>query len=67
MIQAGIKFSSKPRNGYDHVYEIVEVQGHFCKVRNTSFPTYDTRGRIKTHSIKEMEMYFEMGDFIKLN
>lgn len=67
MIQAGTKFSSKPRNGYDYIYEIVEVDGGFTFVRNTSFPEYDTRGEIRLQSTRDIEMAFEVGDFIVLN
>ena len=45
----GLKFSSKPRNGYDHVYELVDIKSPLQLVgcRNTSFPTYDDRGKVR--------------------
>ena len=67
MIEAGIKFSSKSRNGYDHVYEILEVDGKFCKVRNTSFPLVDNRGKVSTELTGYIDSLFETGEFIKLN
>ena len=38
MIQVGTKFSSEPRNGYKHVYQIVDKDSNGYTVRNTSFP-----------------------------
>ena len=67
MVQVGTKFSSKPRNGYDFIYEITEVDGNFIQVRNTSFPEYDERGKQRLKSLYEMEQGFANGDFIVLN
>ena len=67
MVKVGTKFSSKPRNGYDFIYEIVEVDGNFIQVRNTSFPEYDERGKQRLKSLYEMEQGFANRDFIVLN
>jgi len=67
MIEAGIKFSSKPRNGYNHVYEVLEVDGKWCKVRNTSYPIVDGRGKVSTELTGFIDSLFETGEFIKLN
>ena len=64
MVQVGTKFSSKPRNGYDFIYEITEVDGNFIQVRNTSFPEYDERGKQRLKSLYEMEQGFINGDYI---
>jgi hypothetical protein len=64
MIQVGVKFSSKPRNGYDHVYQIVGEKGNFYKVRNTSFPEYDERGVARLDSKREIEEGFASKDYI---
>ena len=53
MIQVGVKFSSKPRNGYDYVYQIVGEKGDFYKVKNTSFPEYDERSVARLQSKRE--------------
>jgi hypothetical protein len=66
MVQVGTKFSSKPRNGYDFIYEITEVDGNFIQVRNTSFPEYDERGKQRLKSLYEMEQGFINGDYIVL-
>ena len=63
MIQVGTKFSSKPRNGYDYVYEITHVEGDFLKVRNTSFPHYDTRGKKRLTLRSAVEKAFINGDY----
>ena len=66
MFKAGTKFSSKPRSGYDHVYEIVgEHSLGFCFiVRNTSFPEYDDRGKEYLISIEAIKSRFISGDYI---
>ena len=66
MIQVGTKFSSEPRNGYKHIYQIVDkVSGGYI-VRNTSFPKVDARGKESWESETVIETAFENGDFIKL-
>lgn len=66
MIQVGTKYSSEPRNGYKHIYQIVDkVSGGYI-VRNTSFPKVDTRGMERWVSKTVIENAFGNGDFIKL-
>ena len=66
MIEIGTKFNSKPRNGYDHIYEIVGEEYDFYFVRNTSFPKYDTRGKERRSLKKIIESRFESGDYVKI-
>ena len=66
MFKAGTKFSSKSRNGYDHVYEILGEQFSCFIVRNTSFPEYDTRGKERLVSRETIESGFNSGDYILL-
>jgi len=61
MIQVGVKFSSKPRNGYDYIYQIVGE-----KVKNTSFPEYDERSVARLQSKREIEERFASKDYIIL-
>lgn len=67
MIQVGTKFSSKPRNGYDHVYEITDIDGVSVEIRNTSFPEYDGRGQKHWTLRSRVEEAFSNGDYIILN
>lgn len=64
MVGVGTKFSSKPRNGYDHIYEILGEQYDCFIVRNTSFPEYDTRGKERWASKRTIESAFNSGDYI---
>jgi len=66
MIQVGTKFSSEPRNGYKHIYQIVDKDSNGYTVRNTSFPKVDARGKERWESKTVVETAFENGDFIKL-
>lgn len=66
MIKVGMKFSSEPRNGYKHVYQIVGEKGNFYISRNTSFPEYDDRGKPTLDSKWEIEEGFASGDYIIL-
>ena len=67
MVQVGTKFSSKPRNGHDHVYEIVGEELNFYITRNTSFPKYDTRGKERFQLKHLVEKRFNSGDYVKIN
>lgn len=67
MIQVGTKFSSKPRNGYDHIYEILGEQFSCFIVRNTSFPEVDARGKERWVSKETIESGFNSGDYIVLS
>lgn len=64
----GLKFSSKPRNGYDHVYELVDIKPTLQLVvcRNTSFPTYDDRGKVRFVAVDKFLQNFEKGDYVVL-
>lgn len=66
MIQIGTKFSSEPRNGYKHVYQVMGEQFGCYIVRNTSFPEYDTRGKERWVSKETIESGFAASDYIKL-
>tara|TARA_R110000796_G_scaffold30927_2_gene82408 strand:+ start:2119 stop:2343 length:225 start_codon:yes stop_codon:yes gene_type:complete len=66
MIQVGVKFSSKPRNGYDYIYQIVGEKDDFYKVKNTSFPEYDERSVARLQSKREIEERFASKDYIIL-
>jgi hypothetical protein len=67
MFKAGTKFSSKPRNGYDFIYEILGEKSTNFIVRNTSFPEYDTRGKERLVSKETIATGFFEGDYIILN
>ena len=67
MIQVGTKFSSKPRNGYDHIYEILGEQFSCFIVRNTSFPEVDARGKERWVSKETIESGFNSGDYTVLS
>jgi hypothetical protein len=67
MFKVGTKFSSEPRNGYKHVYEIIGEKFSCFILRNTSFPEYDTRGKERLVSKETIESDFNNGDYIILN
>ena len=67
MIQVGTKFSSKSRNGYDYVYEILDEKFSCFIVRNTSFPEVDARGKERWVSRETIESGFNSGDYSILN
>ena len=50
-----------------YVYEVLEVDGKWCKVRNTSYPIVDGRGKVSTELTGFIDSLFETGEFIKLN
>jgi hypothetical protein len=67
MFKAGTKFSSKPRNGYDFIYEIIGEKSSSYIVRNTSFPEVDARGKQRLVSKEIIAAGFFEGDYIILN
>ena len=67
MIQVGTKFSSKSRNGYDYVYEILGEKFSCFIVRNTSFSKLDARGKERWVSKETIESGFNSGGYSILN
>ena len=66
MIQVGTKFSSEPRNGYKHIYQILGEKFSCYIIRNTSFPEVDARGKERLVSKETIETGFANGDYIQL-